>query len=107
MTHPLKWEFPGGKLEQGEDARSCIKREIFEELGITIIPVHQLTTIIHNYSDYQINLIPFICEFSGGSITLNEHMSYKWLLPEDLIRLDWVEADIGIVNDLLAWLKSK
>jgi 8-oxo-dGTP diphosphatase len=62
MKLPLKWEFAGGKIESGESEIDCIKREIFEELNITIQVKDKLTPIIHQYSDFKIQLIPFAAE---------------------------------------------
>ena len=73
MKHPLKWEFPGGKLEHNETPEQCIHREIFEELNIRISLVKQLSTVIHDYGSIKIALIPFLSEFKSGSLTLKEH----------------------------------
>ena len=97
MPHPLKWEFPGGKLKEGETPESCIVREITEELDILIQVERLLPSVIHRYEDRAIKLIPFVCTRVEGTITLSEHQEYQWVSCEDLNRIDWLEADIEVV----------
>jgi len=104
MKLPMKFEFPGGKIETGETASQCLVREIKEELNLTIAILKQLPANIHHYPDLSIELIPFVCEIRSGKITLKEHHSYVWLDPTDLLALDWAEADIPIVKDYLTSL---
>lgn len=101
MYMPLKWEFPGGKLEQDEDEVACILREIKEELNIEINIIQKLRSFIHDYQSFQIELIPFIAEIQRGKIVLKEHLQYKWLKKEDLLLLDWAAADLPIVEEIL------
>lgn len=100
MSLPLKWEFPGGKLEQNEDEISCIKREIKEELNIDIIIVKRLIPIVHKYSNFEINLIPYIAYYQSGYLKLNEHLDFKLLNINELKSLDWAEADIPILKQI-------
>lgn len=101
MKLPLKWEFPGGKLEKGESEVNCIVREIKEELNINISPLKKLSNSIHDYGSFKINLIPFIAEYISGEIELSEHKAYKLLDKNELLSLDWAEADLPIVEELL------
>jgi len=101
MSLPYKWEFPGGKIEAGETEEACIQREIQEELGIVIKPNRRLTPSTHAYPKATIHLIPFMAEHIGGEIVLTEHKSYRWLRKDELVSLDWAEADIPIVNEYL------
>lgn len=101
MKLPLKWEFPGGKLEHGEDEETCIKREIKEEINIEIEIVKKLLNNIHDYGTFKINLIPFIAKHISGDVILTEHESYKLLNPDELLNLDWAGADILIVEEFL------
>jgi len=101
MPLPLKWEFPGGKIENGETAEECLIREIKEELNIEIEITGSLSPNDHQYSDKLIRLIPFICRQAGGDIALKEHAEYKWVDNKDLLDLDWAEADIPIVKEYL------
>src|SRR6478736_5377799 len=87
MSLPLKWEFPGGKVEPNENALECIKREIKEELNLEIDILKELIPQHFNYGIFEINLIPFIAEYVSGDIVLSEHRDFKWLLKEDLIKL--------------------
>lgn len=102
MSLPLKWEFPGGKLEKLETAEDCIVREILEELSLEIKVINVLKSNVHEYSkDKVIKLIPFVCEIVNGEIILLEHQKYTWLELNELSRLDWAAADFPIVEELL------
>ncbi len=101
MSLPLKWEFPGGKLELGENEIECIIREIKEELNIEIQVQRKLMPNIHLYESFAINLIPYIANYESGKIYLTEHAAYKFLDKKDLLNLGWADADLPIVNELL------
>lgn len=106
MPHPYKWEFPGGKVKVGESPEKCIKREINEELGVKIRVEQLLPSVKHTYSDSQIKLMPFICTIAEGSINLSEHDDYKWIEIDHLRELDWLEADLKILDTLEQYLQS-
>ena len=97
MPHPLKWEFPGGKLKQGESHGECIVREIREELGLEVNPGKVLSPVIHHYEEQSVQLIPVVCTIIEGVITLSEHQAYQWVACEALENMDWLEADLGVV----------
>ena len=99
MSLPLKWEFPGGKIEPGESEEDCIKREIFEELDIHIKIERKLTPVIHHYPNIKINLIPFIAEYASGDLKLTEHSDYVLVDKEELYKLDWAEADLPVLKE--------
>lgn len=101
MKLPLKWEFPGGKLEKDESEADCIKREILEEINIEIEVVKQLSNSVYDYGSFKINLIPFIANYVSGEIILSEHKDYKLLDKAELLNLDWAEADLPIVEEFL------
>jgi 8-oxo-dGTP diphosphatase len=101
MKLPLKWEFPGGKLEKNESEIECIKREIREELNIEIEVLKKLSKSIYDYGTFEINLIPFIAKHKSGEIKLTEHKDYKLLEKSELLNLDWAEADLPIVDEFL------
>lgn len=101
MSQPLKWEFPGGKLENGESETDCIKREIREEINIEIEVLNKLSDSIHDYGSIKIKLIPFLARYVSGSIELSEHSNYKFLPKNELMDLDWAQADIPIVQELV------
>jgi 8-oxo-dGTP diphosphatase len=101
MKLPLKWEFPGGKLEENESEIECIKREIKEEINIDIEVVKKLSSSFYDYGTFKINLIPFIANYILGEIKLLEHKDYKLLKKTELLSLDWAEADLPIVEEFL------
>ena len=101
MKLPLKWEFPGGKLEDGESEIDCVKREIKEEINIDIEVLAKLSNSIFDYGAFKINLIPFISTYVTGEIILSEHKDYKLLDKTELLDLDWAEADLPIVKEFL------
>ena len=100
MPHALKWEFPGGKVKEGETPESCIKREIKEELGLKIRVDRLLHATNYRYETHSVKLIPFICKVLEGSIILAEHKSFRWVAMKDLEDLDWLDADVEIVRIL-------
>lgn len=101
MKLPLKWEFPGGKMEEGENKIECLKREIKEELEIEIKVLEELQMVTYHYPDFSISLYPFLCQIQSGEVKLTEHAQFKWVHPEDLEQYDWAAADIPIVKELL------
>lgn len=105
MDLPGKWEFPGGKLREGESAQDAIVREIKEELSITIKVLEKLPSHQHKYLDKTIELIPFRAWITSGEILLTEHKDYQWLESIELPLLEWADADIPILIDYLS-LKS-
>jgi 8-oxo-dGTP diphosphatase len=101
MKLPLKWEFPGGKLEINESVEECIIREIKEEINIEVAITRKMSNSIFNYGDFKINLIPFVADYVSGKIILSEHRAYKLLEKTELLNLDWAEADIPILEEFL------
>lgn len=101
MSMPLKWEFPGGKIRNGESPENGLRREISEELGVDITVMSPLPLSTHAYPSLTVTLYPFICAIQKGRITLHEHASVTWLRPEDLYSLDWAEADLPVVGSYL------
>ncbi|MGI0105194.1 (deoxy)nucleoside triphosphate pyrophosphohydrolase [Salinimicrobium sp. WS361] len=102
MALPLKWEFPGGKVEKGEDLEDCLKREIEEELGVEIEIKERLPSNIHIYSDEKsIKLIPFRCSLQTFEINLKEHLKIEWVSSSELTQFDWAKADIPIVQNYI------
>lgn len=98
MPHPLKWEFPGGKLRPGENPEGCIIREIREELGVEISTEQLYPSVKYAYDEYIVKLIPFVCRISRGDISLAEHVSCRWVDYSELDQIDWLEADRGVVE---------
>jgi 8-oxo-dGTP diphosphatase len=105
--HPFKWEFPGGKLKEGETEEECIVREIMEELSITIVICKQMEEVAYDYGTKQIVLIPFICDTLEDLPLMAEHIAYKWLAPADLKKVDFSEADIIVASKYLEKVEPK
>jgi len=102
MSLPLKWEFPGGKLESGETPEACLVREVREELGIGISLDRPLPVTTHSYETFTVTLYPFVCTQACGVMTLHEHRAIAWMEPEQMPALDWAEADLPIIDSYLA-----
>lgn len=92
-----KWEFPGGKIEPGEDARAALIREIREELECEIAVGDEVTTTSHEYEFGIVNLTTYYCRLVTGTPTLVEHADQAWVEPNALHSLDWAAADIPAV----------
>ena len=101
MSLPLKWELPGGKIELTETADACLVREIAEELNVEIKIVKKLEPNTHNYPSIIIRLIPFVCKQIDGEIELKEHANFRWLNADELLDLDWAEADVPVIKNYL------
>jgi len=102
MNMPLKWEFPGGKVEPNESPEDCIKREIMEELNIQISPKKMLPPINFDYPTISIYLIPFLSIIDGGVLQLKEHAKFLWLTKNELPYLNWTEADVPVMRQYAA-----
>jgi len=98
-----KWEFPGGKIEAGETQEDCIVREIREELDIEVKALKKLKSIEHHYPEKNIRLIPFLCSITSGDIDLKEHEESRWVLKNEILVLDWAEADTKVIEANLIW----
>ncbi len=98
----LKWEFPGGKVEPGEEPAAALVREIEEELGCRIEVREGLTPVKHRYERGEIELIPFVCALAAGSSEPHphEHVAVEWSLVSELCRYDLAEADLPVVSQL-------
>jgi 8-oxo-dGTP diphosphatase len=96
-----KWEFPGGKVEENEQLEDTIKREIQEELNLSINVKSFFIQVNHKYPDFILKMDTFICEIIDGILNLNEHIDFKWLATSELEGLDWAAADLPIVEQLM------
>lgn len=105
--HPLKWEFPGGKLVKGETEEECIFREVEEELSMEIVICGRLPEVEYDYGHKQIRLIPFICDTLDELPFLSEHLAYRWVPVTDLVSVDFSEADVFIANSYLGSIKPE
>tara|TARA_R100000951_G_scaffold98561_2_gene88570 strand:+ start:435 stop:830 length:396 start_codon:yes stop_codon:yes gene_type:complete len=96
-----KFEFPGGKIEEGETKEEALHRELLEELSISTNIKSLYLTVKHQYPDFELTMHSFWCEVESKELTLHEHIDQKWLTINELTNLDWAAADIPIVDKLL------
>ncbi len=96
-----KFEFPGGKVEEGEGPEEALCREIQEELGMTIAVNEFLMTVEHPYPDFELRMHCYRCTVPDSTLQLTEHVQALWCLPSELRDLDWAAADIPVVDRLL------
>lgn len=101
MSIPNKWELPGGKIEQGEDAALAIQREIQEELDCDVKYIESFHETLHEYDSFIVNLIAVKCKLISGTPKYKEHSSLLWLKRENLDSLVWAPADIPAVKKLI------
>ncbi|MGY6559742.1 MAG: (deoxy)nucleoside triphosphate pyrophosphohydrolase [Nitritalea sp.] len=101
QAHALKWEFPGGKIEEGESAEEALKRELLEELNITVKVITALKSVVHAYVDGpMVKLHPFVCLKDKGQLIVKEHRQIRWVKVELLNNLNWVDADLPVVKQV-------
>lgn len=98
------WEFPGGKVEPGEDPKACVVREISEELDITIEVVDIFDTVFHRYPERDVLLLVYRCRWLRGTIRNLEVAGHHWVAPVDLLEYELLPADIPLVEKLGAKL---
>jgi len=92
------WEFPGGKIEEGETPKEALKREIREELNIEITVGELLKTVEYDYPNFHLSMDCFWAEILSGDMILTEHEDGKWLTKEELHSVEWLPADISLIK---------
>ncbi|WP_456272427.1 (deoxy)nucleoside triphosphate pyrophosphohydrolase [Bacillus sp. AK031] len=97
---PLLWEFPGGKIEEGEKPEDALKREIKEEMRCTIDISEQIEHTVYEYDFGIVHLTTYYCKLIEGEPVLTEHAAIKWLAPEELSTLEWAPADIPAIEKI-------
>ena len=94
------WEFPGGKVEDGESLTGALRREIEEELEISVTPKSKICEIKYSYKDRDVELHIFDCGVvNGNEISLNEHGDSRWLTQHELLDVKWLPADLPTIED--------
>ena len=96
-----KWEFPGGKIEEGETGEEAIVREINEELRSTVKVLKFFGEINDVHGDRCFNVKFYICELVEGNLELTEHLASKWIEPKNIVQSDFMEADKEILDKLV------
>ena len=92
------WEFPGGKIEEGETPKEALKREIMKELDTEIKVGKLIDTIEYDYPAFHLSMDCFWCEIVKGELVLKEHEAARWLTREQLGEVEWLLADVTLIE---------
>ena len=95
------WEVPGGKIESGETHREALERELMEELSICASMEQYLMTLTHQYETFHLTMHLYWTKIVSGTLTLNEHSDFKWISQEELEGVNWVPADVVVVERII------
>ena len=94
------WEFPGGKIDEGETPEEALVREIKEELDTEVEVLELLDTVEYDYPKFHLSMDCFICKIKSGDLVLKEHEAAAWLTKETLYCMDWLAADLGLIPQI-------
>ena len=101
------WEFPGGKIEAGESPQAALKREIMEELEAEISVGELIDTVEYDYPAFHLSLDWFWAKIISGRPVLNEHEAARWLTKEELDSVEWLPADVALVELIRDTMRGK
>lgn len=100
------WEFPGGKMEDGETQEEALKREIREELSAEISVDEFLCTVEYDYPQFHLTMHCYSCSLLSESLHLNEHEAARWLKPDELRSVEWLPADWDVLDIISKSIKA-
>jgi mutator mutT protein len=100
------WEFPGGKIDAGETPEEALVREIKEELDTEVEVKELLETVEYDYPKFHLSMDCFICKIKAGELVLKEHEASKWLTKETLDSVEWLPADLGLIEKIENYLRE-
>ena len=102
-----KYEFVGGKIEEGETPEIALKREVSEEMDYDVEVGEKFMEVLYEYDDVFVNLQTYLCKPLSEHYILKEHIDHKWLSPDELFSVEWAPADLDIISKLQDFKFSK